>query len=466
MRNPFSVGRWVSGSQFFGRQNLMRTLMDSEDSCSWVIGKRRMGKTSLLREMERRLNQDTKDQFGLFWDIQGSYDADGLFDSLYDAIEDNQDLYEERWEKIDFDLEEHKDTFQLLKYLARSAGRAGFKLYLLIDECEELINVGKSHPALLSKLRRLFQNNRHLRTIMASSPTLSNLGKDLSMDTSPFLHGFSVSYLGNLRQEDCLSMLGLGIQDRAIANRIYDLTDGNPFEAQLVAKHYFDTPDLEAILLDLETNPTLNQTIEVNFRLLEEDERTILKEIHCGTLPFQDFERAIVVKLSRMGYLKESANGHELCSYFQGKWLASHLLDGESSHSETYPGEVLEGIVITKNQPKELLRQVLEVYKLFLELAQTKQRVQRLADRPQFSERDNTIILDLKTLPLETEKRDQANWMIAIEETGFLIKEMCQNSDSWPVFRFQEMLDSGLEQYTEKDFLDLMMLISEEAKLD
>lgn len=466
MRNPFSVGRWVCGDTFFGRQNLLRTLTESDDSCSWVIGKRRMGKTSLLREMERQLNAQSDDKFGLFWDIQGSYDVDGLFDSLYDAIEDNQDLFEERWDKIDFDLDEHDNTLQMLKRLARSAGKAGYKLHLLIDECEELINISKSDPALLSKMRRLFQNNRHMRVIMASSPTLSNLGKDTTTETSPFLHGFSVSYLGNLREEDCLELLAKGIQDRNLAKAIYQLTDGNPFEAQLVAKHYFDNPDLESILLDLETNPTLNQTIDVNFRLLEEDERTVLKEIHCGTLPFQDFERAIVVKLTRMGYLKEVDGKHTLCSFFQGKWLGTHLLDGEESRTETYPGEVVEGIVIAKDKPKELLKHLLEVYKLFLELAQGNQRVVQIDGKPEFQERENAIVLDRKTLALEEDPRQLPNWCIAVEETGYLIKTLCSESDSWPVFRFQEMLGTGTESYTEKDFLDLMMLITEEAQLD
>jgi len=89
-RNPFSAGRWVSGAQFFGRKSLIKNILEANEPCDWVIGKRRVGKTSLLRQLENLVMNNQDDAFALYWDIQGSYDTKGLYDSLYDALEDSQ----------------------------------------------------------------------------------------------------------------------------------------------------------------------------------------------------------------------------------------------------------------------------------------------------------------------------------------------------------------------------------------
>lgn len=460
--NPYSAGRWVCGEHFHGRSDLLRGFLEGDAACHWVIGMRRIGKTSLLRQLEKLINENYDDRFALFWDVQGSYDSEGLFDSLYDAFEDNQDLYPEKWASLGLEVEESGSCPQVLKKTARTLSRAGKHMYLLIDESEELMNIGKQDPALLSKLRRFFQTNRNTTTVMVSSPTLEHLSKVVT-DTSPFLHGFSVSYLGNFSKSETQALLRTGLPE-ATAQRIYDLTRGNPFETQLLARHCWEEPDVDRALLELETNPTLNQTIEVNFHLLTEDERTVLKEIHCGTLPFQDFERAITIKLQRLGLLRETTDDtHAVSSYFQSKWLGTHLLDGQEGMRGAYPGEVTEGIVLHEEAPQALLKQIVDIYKFFLEIAQQGKRVREGQLEPGHGGRR---ILDAKTLLLIGETRKESPWQIAVHETAGLLRGTLAADHSWSLHRLHQMIDGGAARYTEKDFLDLMMLIAEEAELD
>lgn len=70
MRNQ--VGNWVSGSDFFDRVSeleRMQSLLDDEENLL-LVAPRRVGKTSLLREIIRRLDQRGRD-YGLFVDVQG-----------------------------------------------------------------------------------------------------------------------------------------------------------------------------------------------------------------------------------------------------------------------------------------------------------------------------------------------------------------------------------------------------------
>lgn len=464
IKNPFSVGRWVSGEHFFGRAHLMDMLTEGDERCHWVMGKRRMGKTSLLRQLERNVNQQHEDKFALFWDIQGSYDGAGLFETLCDALDDSQDIYPDKWDKLTFELDENGNAPQILKQLARSLARAGFQLYLLIDETEELLNIAKQDSPLLGKLRRFFQTNRSTTTIIVSSPTLVRL-TDLG-NTSPFLHGFALAYLGNLSFQETAQLLALGINEAAVIQQIYNLTNGNPFETQLLARHFFECSDMKQVLLELETSPTLNQTLEVNYGLLTPDEQTVLKEIHTGTLPFQDFERAITVKLLRMGYLKEGApEEHTISSFFQTKWLALHLFDGQSHTRDTNPSELVADFLLTVESPNNVLKQVIAIYKLFLELAQKKMRVERAQGQFNVTSLEGTMTFSSKGLALTEETRDAKSWVLAVSETTDLLAQFLDKQQSWTVFRLHQMVES-LEKYTEKDYLDLMILIAEEAALD
>ena len=67
-----STGRWVSGDDFFDREPELASLGRLVRAGNHVLltGQRRMGKTSLLRELGRRLEDE--DWIFLFSDVEGA----------------------------------------------------------------------------------------------------------------------------------------------------------------------------------------------------------------------------------------------------------------------------------------------------------------------------------------------------------------------------------------------------------
>lgn len=53
-RNPYRVGSWVIGADFYNREGLLQEILAGSADSLWIIGNRRVGKTSLLKEAEWR----------------------------------------------------------------------------------------------------------------------------------------------------------------------------------------------------------------------------------------------------------------------------------------------------------------------------------------------------------------------------------------------------------------------------
>ncbi|MDE0109586.1 MAG: ATP-binding protein [Bryobacterales bacterium] len=81
-----STGRWVTGDDFFGRDRELRVLEARVRDRNHVLltGQRRMGKTSIARELGRRL--ECKDWVFLFTDIEGATCAEDVVASIARAV--------------------------------------------------------------------------------------------------------------------------------------------------------------------------------------------------------------------------------------------------------------------------------------------------------------------------------------------------------------------------------------------
>jgi hypothetical protein len=90
MRVPYIIGRWVCGRQHYGRGGVVSYLLTTRNASNWVIGRRCMGKTSLLRHIERLVEEWGFNVVPLFWDMQGCTTSTEPSAALFMAIEDER----------------------------------------------------------------------------------------------------------------------------------------------------------------------------------------------------------------------------------------------------------------------------------------------------------------------------------------------------------------------------------------
>ena len=81
-----ATGRWVSGNDFFDRESELRVLEAQVQDGNHILltGQRRMGKTSIVRELGRRLEE--KDWIFLFTDVEGATCAEDAIADIAQAV--------------------------------------------------------------------------------------------------------------------------------------------------------------------------------------------------------------------------------------------------------------------------------------------------------------------------------------------------------------------------------------------
>jgi len=342
MRNPFIAGSWVRGDNFFGRQALLREILDGERDSLWVIGARRLGKTSLLKQLEHRVQQSSQTQWAsLYWDLEGSADARGLAESLLWAVEDSEHF--RRATAVAVEDVEGLSVTEMLGFLVRKSVRSGWRLLLLIDEAEELLTVARSERSILPRLRRIFQKGTDLRTVLTATRRLARVDQQAQLLTSPFLQAFIPPlYLTPLEVEDCRQLLARGQFSAADADTIMERTARHPFLVQLIASRFFENHDLAATLEQVGADEMVANFFSVDFQTLEASERLILEQVaregsrsrpelaEAVRLSEDDVE-PLLYGLRMLGYLTPEGERLRVGNAFFERWLRRSLSAGEAA---------------------------------------------------------------------------------------------------------------------------------------
>jgi len=331
-RNPFIAGSWVRGEDFLGRADTIREALEGERHSIWVLGARRLGKTSLLKELEYRVLRSRETPFvALYWDLQGSGDARGLAETLLSSVEDSEPFC--RATDLGVEDLESLPVAEMLATLVRRTVRSGWRLLLLVDEAEELLVVGRTDSGVLARLRRVIARGPDVRTVLTATRLLSRIDEDVPMPTSPFLQGFIPPvYLTPLSSDEGRTLLARGGFAAADVELVLERTGCHPFLLQLLASRLFESRDLAATLDQLAADEMIANYFAVDFNTLLEAERALLSEVaregkrtraelaRALALPEEDLETPLY-GLSMLGYLARDGNGWRLGNWLFERWL-------------------------------------------------------------------------------------------------------------------------------------------------
>ena len=336
----FVIGQWVRGERFYGRDRLIAEILDGPRNGLWLLGTRRIGKTSLLKQLEYLAAEEPeRGYFPLFWDLQGSDEPAELHAGFADALLDAED----RLEAIGVDPTqvEAEDLFRAMGRLRRKLRARKLKLLLLCDEVEELIKLNEKDPALLGKLRHAMQSSEDVRSVLASTIRLWALAEQRA-DTSPFLHGFAPPiYIRTMSDDGARALIRQLKQppelrpdlDQEEVETIRRRCDNHPYLLQLVGKRRIETGDLEQAIEEVAADQMVAYFFSVDFEMLSTTEQRILRTVAHDTPAASDTLEArldldapalqgALQRLESLGFIRRDAERHVvLANHFFRRWL-------------------------------------------------------------------------------------------------------------------------------------------------
>jgi hypothetical protein len=281
-RNPYTVGGPVRGPHFYGREALIHAILDGNDRAVWVVGNRRIGKTSLLRRLEELGTVDGRVAFLI--SMEAADTVSDLAQCFLDDIETGDDRLARLGLAIG-DLQ-GKSPNAMMRLLDRRGRERGVEVLLLLDEAEALIGIAEREgDDILKDLRREIQRSEALRVVMTATKRLAALN-DLcrGWDTSPFLYGVMPRYLGRLEQDEALGLIRQSqspappIVADGIAEAVLAATDGHPFLTQWLCDRLWTDGVLRPLVADdLIPDSNLVNLFQLDYNYLAPVERRILR---------------------------------------------------------------------------------------------------------------------------------------------------------------------------------------------
>jgi serine/threonine-protein kinase len=177
-------------------------------------------------------------------------------------------------------------------------------------------------------------------------------------DTSPFLHGFTPPlYIHNLADDearDLIEQANLPSESRPaftpeIVERIRSHCDNHPYLVQLLCKRFMELGDIEEAILQVAADPMLGFFFSVDFDMLSETERGVLRVIadqdSSTSNTIQDLLGVqgsrldgVLHRLEHLGYIRRNPERRfVLVNYFFRKWFRE-TPDGTGRSRSDEPG--------------------------------------------------------------------------------------------------------------------------------
>jgi hypothetical protein len=240
--NPYIIGDPVMGDRFIGRDDIMRQLeelwvMNTIPQSIVLYGHRRMGKTSILRNIATRLGSDTRIAYINLNLCEVCNSIGEVLLTLTDELAKVTPVPK----PSDTDLLTLPEI-SFRRYMSAIA-QTNQKLIIVLDEfetLETLISTGKISPDFLSYLRGLIQLSPNLAFAFAGLHTLEEMTADYF---APFFASILPVRVGFLDRPTTRQLLANPDLDypldftEDLLDEAYNLTNGQPYLIQLIGFH-------------------------------------------------------------------------------------------------------------------------------------------------------------------------------------------------------------------------------------
>lgn len=337
--NPYTLMP-VSGETFVGQEDLLDELLEGA-SRHLLIGTPRIGKTSVLRQVQYLAHQRKQPAFYL--SLEGVTSREKLQASIHRHL---------RWEKIewfdfqnisfDVNLLKKEDLFDALFELDRKL--ESLPLFLLFDEAQFLVELCQETSNLLQEWRGALESFRNLRTIFVALPRIMCLNELMKgWLSSPFFNGLPIHELSVFTIPEAEALIrqpGIKLRSEQMA-RILEYADQHPFFLQVLCRALYKDGALEKLapekFSEAYCSVPMNGILLNAFTALNDEEKLVMQAVHqkdtaslrilCSEFPTLRSLKSILDRLVSYGYLKKASGGYKIINAFWSKWLKEEMLE-------------------------------------------------------------------------------------------------------------------------------------------
>lgn len=332
MRMPYVVGQWVRGNRFYGRSSLLTRLATSVYPVIRLLGGRRIGKTSLLRQLEHLASPEHSRLVPVFWDLQGVETGDDLLWTLAEALEDS-DSIDRILGRTPAAPNHPGDIADWFSRMGRELTDGGRELLLLCDEAEALIALSSAVPTIVEALLQPDRHHARFRVVLTGSLRLLGLTtRSAPQHDRNEREQTAVEYVGALDPHAARELVKqslLPAEERPVwqldnVERVRQACGDHPYLLQLVAKRSAETGDVERAIEAVASDEMIEHFLNVDMDLLEAPDLDLLRGIAKGNPPASlDTDSSRYRRLTALGYLVGDGQGtSQIANRFLADWLA------------------------------------------------------------------------------------------------------------------------------------------------
>ena len=340
---PYEITSPVTGSRFFGREFEIRKLLQKADSNFAISGIRRIGKTSLLQEVRRRmreierLSQDRQRVTGrpfAFLDCSGVRSQEEFIQEIVRQL-DPREL--SRLHLKDY-------AFYFPNFLKLMSKRWRGRIPIFLDEVDELLQMDRDHQLL--KMLRAASNGGWCRLIMAGFRHLQRAMNDISSPLHNFVQPLRLAEFGSQEADDLITIPLINLRVRfenqsQIVKRIYNESAGQPNIIQhycLIIMNELDRSEKrtvnEGMLSRVYDDPDFRSRLLTTFSTNTDDlEKAVVYSLLNQESPPKRFGLPeIDATLRRVGFERELGELEQACDNLE---LAGVLFRNQRQYSFT-----------------------------------------------------------------------------------------------------------------------------------
>jgi Cdc6-like AAA superfamily ATPase len=225
---PYQTSAPVTGSAFFGREREIARILAQAETSVAITGVRRIGKTSLLRELYKRLLDQGERPARCVW-----LDASTLSTPYHFVQEVVRHLRTKELRRL-----QHPERFWFFfpDFLKRMYKRHGGRITIFLDEADDFLMWAREDPEMLAAMRASM-NAGHCRCILAGFEILQ---AELFDQESPLFMRFERLSLGPFEKREVeevmvkpMRSLRLRLENvNELVGQVYTDTRGHPLLVQ------------------------------------------------------------------------------------------------------------------------------------------------------------------------------------------------------------------------------------------